>query len=263
MPTRETAPTGAPCWVDLSTPDPAASRAFYGRLFGWTASEPQEQFGGYTNFLRDDVPVAGLMQAMPDQPVPAAWSVYLATDDAQKTVEAAADAGAHVITPSMPVGDLGSMALLVGPDGAAIGAWQAGTFAGTTVLGEPGTPSWFELHTRDYASALDFYRGVFRWETEVASDVPEFRYTTAKDPSGQDVAGVMDATAFLPDGAPAQWSVYFGVDDADAASALVVELGGSVLAAAEDTPYGRLATVADPAGAVFKLVAPNDAMPAR
>ena len=33
----------------------------------------------------------------------------------------------------------------------------------------------------------------------------------------------------------------------------VEALGGSVLAAAEDTPYGRIATVADPAGAEFKL----------
>jgi hypothetical protein len=32
---------------------------------------------------------------------------------------------------------------------------------------------------------------------------------------------------------------------------------------AEDTPYGRLAEAADPTGAHFKLVAPNEAMPAR
>jgi uncharacterized protein len=30
-------------------------------------------------------------------------------------------------------------------------------------------------------------------------------------------------------------------------------LGGSLVADAEDTPYGRLATVSDPAGAQFKL----------
>ena len=33
--------------------------------------------------------------------------------------------------------------------------------------------------------------------------------------------------------------------------------------AAEDTPYGRIAGVADPLGARFKLVGPNEAMPAR
>jgi predicted enzyme related to lactoylglutathione lyase len=65
----------------------------------------------------------------------------------------------------------------------------------------------------------------------------------------------MDASAFLPDGVPAHWSVYFGVADTDAALAKIVDLGGSILQPAEDTPYGRLATATDPNGAIFKLVA--------
>jgi predicted enzyme related to lactoylglutathione lyase len=73
---------------------------------------------------------------------------------------------------------------------------------------------------------------------------------------------VMDAAGFLPAGVPAHWAVYFGVDDADATLATVVDLGGAVVQPAEDTPYGRLATATDPTGAQFKLVAPNEAMPA-
>ena len=86
------------------------------------------------------------------------------------------------------------------------------------------------------------------------SDVPEFRYTTYGE--GDDrLAGIMDATAFLPDGVPAHWSVYFGVDDTDATLAAVVELGGTVVQPATDSPYGRLAQAADPTGALFKLAA--------
>ena len=72
----------------------------------------------------------------------------------------------------------------------------------------------------------------------VASDTPEFRYTTLGEGDEQ-LAGIMDASAFLPEGVPAHWSVYFGVDDADAALAKIVDLGGSIVMAAEDTPYGR------------------------
>jgi hypothetical protein len=57
--------------------------------------------------------------------------------------------------------------------------------------------------------------------------------------------------------------VYFGVDDTDTAVAKAVELGGTIVDDAEDTPYGRLATIADPTGARFTLVGPIDAMPAR
>jgi predicted enzyme related to lactoylglutathione lyase len=154
----------------------------------------------------------------------------------------------------MDVGELGTMALLADVGGAAIGTWQPREFQGFGLFGEPGTPSWFELHTRDYKAAVDFYRTVFRWDTNVVGDTPEFRYTTLK--IGDDIfAGIMDASAFLPKGVPSHWSVYFGVADADAALAKVVALGGSIVAAAEDTPYGRLATAADATGAVFKLVA--------
>ena len=34
MPLRDTAPLGAPCWIDLFTSDPDTSRAFYRDLFG-------------------------------------------------------------------------------------------------------------------------------------------------------------------------------------------------------------------------------------
>ena len=66
----------------------------------------------------------------------------------------------------------------------------------------------------------------------------------------------MDASGFLPEGVPSNWRVYWEVDDVDAAIATVTGLGGSVLMPAQDTPYGRLAQVADPAGAAFNLRKP-------
>jgi predicted enzyme related to lactoylglutathione lyase len=262
MPTRDTAPIGAPCWVDLMTSDRAGSRAFYTELFGWTAEEPAEEFGGYFNFQKDGIRVAGCMGSEPGSGLPDVWSVYLASDDARKTVDAATANGGQVIVEPMQVGDLGTMAVVTDSGGAGVGVWQPGLHKGFGTFGEAGTPGWFELQTRDHRGAVDFYREVFRWDTRDVSDTPEFRYSTLND--GDDMlAGIMDASGFLPDGVPAHWSVYFGVDDADATLARIVELGGRVLQPAEDTPYGRLATAADPTGAEFKLVAPNDAMPAR
>src|SRR4029079_15130416 len=87
MPLRETAPVGAPCWIDLMTSDPDKSRAFYTELFGWKAEEPNPDFGGYWNFSKDDVLVAGGMQNQGGG-APDGWSVYLATTDADATVAA-------------------------------------------------------------------------------------------------------------------------------------------------------------------------------
>jgi predicted enzyme related to lactoylglutathione lyase len=255
MTIRDRAPIGAPCWTDLWTSDVDGSRRFYGELFGWEAREPNPEFGGYFNFSRDGVDVAGCMGDMgDDMPANDTWNIYLATDDIARTVESAAAHGAQVLSPAMAVGDLGIQAVLVDPTGAHLGAWEARTFPGITVLEEHGAPSWFELFTRDHAAAVAFYRDVFRWETDAVADSDEFRYTTMRDPSGGgELAGVMDATAFLPEGVPAHWSVYWEVDDVPAAVAQVEALGGGVVAGAQDTPYGVMATVADPAGALFKL----------
>ena len=112
--------------------------------------------------------------------------------------------------------------------------------------------SWCELHTREYDASVAFYRDEFKWDAHTVADAPEFRYTTyGKDENA--LAGIMDASNWLPEGAPAMWRVYFGTDDTDKTLARATEQGGSVVQAAEDTPYGRLATAADPTGAVFKL----------
>jgi len=254
MPTRDRAPVGAPCWVDLMTSDAEGARTFYGELLGWEAEDPAPEFGGYFNFTRDGVRVAGAMANDPASGMPDVWSVYLATDDARKTVDAAVSHGGQTIVPAADVGDLGTMAVVSDPGGAAIGMWQPGLHRGFGLVAEPGAPSWFELYTRDYATAVDFYRDVFRWDAHTMGDTPEFRYTTLGEGESS-AAGIMDASGFLPEGVPAHWVVYFGTPDTDAALERLTALGGAVITGAEDTPYGRMATVADPTGARFKLVA--------
>jgi len=254
MPTRDHAPIGAPCWIELVTSDPDRSRAFYHELFGWAPEEPNEQFGGYFNYKKDGIRVAGCMTARDGMPVQ--WFVYLASDDAQKTADAAATNGGQVLVPPMAVADLGTMVVLADPEGAGIGVWQPGTHPGFGVYDEPGTPAWFELHTRTYDRAVPFYREVFRWDTQVMSDTPEFRFTTV-NADGLQLAGVMDGTSYIPEGTPGGWLVYFRVPDTDVALTDAVRLGGTALEEPVDTPYGRLADVRDPTGARFKVVGPN------
>ena len=258
MPRRDAAPVGAPCWIDLTTSDTGRARDFYGRVFGWDATGPNAEFGGYINFTKDGAMIAGCMAAMPGG-ASDIWSVYLAVDDAYKTLGAAQTHGAQVIVPAMEVGDLGVMGVLVDPAGAATGIWQPKEHRGFGFIAEPGAPSWFQLDTRDFPGALGFYRDVFGWETTVVSDTPEFRYSLAIV-DGEQVAGIMDVSG-MPE-VPVGWSVFLGAADTDASLATIVELGGAMRRPAEDTPYGRLAAAADPLGAGFHLVAANEAMPA-
>ena len=245
--------TGEPCWVQLSTDDVDTAVSFYGDLFGWSAGEPSEEYQGYRMFFRDDEPVAGLVPT-PDGSHPT-WTVFLATPDLAGTVERAVAAGGRVLVEPMPVADLGSFAELADPAGAAVGAWQADTFPGFVTRNEENAPAWFETLTTRYDEAVAFYQVAFGWETHVMGDTPEFRYTTL-GLNENARAGIMDASGFLGD-EPARWQFYLQTHDTDETEAKAVSIGAEVRTAAEDTPYGRIATLMDPGGVTFCVLGPN------
>lgn len=243
----------APCWIDLTSSDPATVVPFYENLFGWNADVSGDpEYGGYTTFVKDGVSVAGLGGQMPGTTVSDVWNTYIASADAEATVAKAEAAGGRVLFPAMAVGDQGKMSLVADPGGAITGIWEADRHRGYGTWGEAGTPVWHEQFTRDYASVLPFYETVFGWTYGVLGDTDEFRYSQAVV-DGDMIAGIMDASAFLHPEAPSNWRVYFGVEDTDAAVAKVVELGGTVVDDAEDSPFGRIAGVADPLGARFQI----------
>ncbi|HEY7918902.1 MAG TPA: hypothetical protein VIE45_04575, partial [Streptosporangiaceae bacterium] len=75
-------PPGTPCWVDLSTAEPAASLAFYTGLFGWASyAAPGGGDAAYTFFAPAgtapaDFPgrVVAAMMPSPAAGQPAAWN---------------------------------------------------------------------------------------------------------------------------------------------------------------------------------------------
>lgn len=234
------------------TSAPGRACRFYAELFGWTtANEPQ--VGSDMHFCKDGLPIAGYRNRPPGPSAAGTWMVYLKCDDAAGTVESAVRNGGQVAVPATEVGDLGVIAEMIDPGGAVIGAWQPRKHQGFAVYGELDSPTWFELHTRDYDRVVPFYRGAFRWNAQTVSDTPEFRLTTT-GAGDERLAGIMDATHYLPSGTPSYWEVYFAVADTDRALSRITQLGGSQLGPAYDTPFGRLAPVSDPTGAQFKLV---------
>ena len=244
---------GEPIWIELFTPDTDAAKKFYGGLFGWTASDSGPEFGGYITFEREGAQIAGCMKN--DGQGVSAWNVYLESNNAADTVEMVKANGGQVYLEAMQIGDLGHMAMVADPSGAAIGIWQPLSMTGISTRAEEGAPGWFELLTGGYDAVVPFYENVFGWDTHTMSDTPEFRYTTLGKDDGA-LAGIMDASGFLGE-RPSHWHFYVMVADTEAAVAKAQGLGGTEVSAPEDTPYGRLATIADPSGIEFLVMGPN------
>ncbi len=63
--------------------------ALYGELLRWGYTDPNEEFGGYINFLKHDAPIAGCMHNDGHSRRLDMWSVHLATGRCRSaTVEA-------------------------------------------------------------------------------------------------------------------------------------------------------------------------------
>jgi predicted enzyme related to lactoylglutathione lyase len=240
-------PPNVPCWADLSTPDVDAARAFYAAVIGWEFQDTDEEYGGYTIAAVGDAAAAGVGPAQPGAPT--AWTLYVASDDADKTAEAVAENGGTVIVPPGDVGPLGRMFIAADPTGAAFGVWQAGTHIGAGIANEPGGMTWEDLRTTDADAAREFYEAVFGYAYQAIDGAPE-DYTTFHLPGDEAPLGGMGGM-FGAEDSPPHWLVYFAVASAEAAVAAAEQGGGTVISPLFETPYGRMAGIADPAGAVF------------
>lgn len=259
------APESAPIWFDLMSSDPEKVADFYGELFGWEVEEGDPDFGGYRNFLVNGNRVAGLMPVMDPSGPSDIWSVYLRTDDADATAKAVEAAGASIMVPPMAVGDMGTMLVTADPAGAVIGFWQAGTHPGYVEYGTHGTPYWFECQTKDYPKATEFYASLpgVRLEeigTGGAPDAVGPEHYSQLFYGESSYGGIMDAVKVFPPEMPSFWQVYIYCDDVFASVTKAIELGGEAVMPGEVTPYGTIAAIRDPFGALICLGHPPAGM---
>jgi predicted enzyme related to lactoylglutathione lyase len=282
MPDRQEWLAGVPCWVDTSQPDPEAATDFYGGLFGWEFEDrmPEGSDGRYFVASIGGRTVAAVGSQMNGGGAPPAWTMYVATDDADATAAKARDAGGTVLAEPFDVGDAGRMAVFADSSGAVFAVWQAGRTKGVEAVNEHGSWNFSGLNTPDPAGAEAFYGAVFGWELSPFGDgsgsgywrMPGYGdFLERNDPDIRKRNAELgapdrfeDAVATLQpppeEGTPPHWSTTFAVDDADAAAERGQQLGGTVVVPPTDAPWVRFAVLQDPQGAAFiasKFVPPS------
>ncbi len=243
---------GTPCWVDLIVPDVDQAVAFYSDLFGWDCQESPPEAAGYRMCLVDGRPAAGIGPGPRDREIPSVWSTYLATSDADATARAVMEHGGSLMMEPFDVLDAGRMAVAFDPSGSAFGLWEARSHLGATIVNVPGTLTWNECMTRDYAGAKDFYGAVFGHTFDEIGD-DSFHYATISVDDTV-VGGIGELSAEMPPELPSHWMTYFASDDVEA-TVEAATAGRAVLRTGPmDTPFGRMAVLEGPQGEVFSVI---------
>lgn len=258
QPTGLTIP-GKFVWSDLFAEDIDGAKRFYSSLLGWSwrtfGSGVDEYHIAYTN----DRPVAGLVyrEARAEADAKAGWILYASAENPSALEAQVKSAGGRLLVSPIDVPFRGTHAVYKDGEGALFGVLKSATGDPEDFRADMGEWVWTHLFSRNSREAARFYSQLLGYEsievvaTEQADDV-----VLASAGSARAGIGVIGPKA--PEGARAAWVGFIRVPNVDSAAGLVEELGGSVLMLRDmETFDGRLAVVADAAGATFGLMSLN------
>jgi len=237
---------GAFVWRELSTGDVDGARRFYGELFGWSFKpEDMGPAGIYWLAERGGRQLCGMVQK--PAATPAAWLSYVLVDDVDAAAARCLAAGGTVVRAAQDIPDIGRFAVIADPWGASLAPFRSrGGEAAETPRPSAGSFCWETLVAPDPKAALGFYSQVIGFGTAPAPSGEGTLFT-----AGEDM--VADVQTARPE-APARWTSYVQVEQAEAWRDRAVRLGGKVVVPRVEVPkVGTVAFVTDPGGAGLGL----------
>lgn len=119
---------GTFCWAELWTRDTAAAQKFYTQMFPWRAKSDSNAAMQYTEWLRGETPIGGMMDINNMGPaganVPAHWLLYFMVENCDATFQKATQLGGKPIMPPMDIPGVGRFSVLMDPQSAVFAVIQ-------------------------------------------------------------------------------------------------------------------------------------------
>jgi predicted enzyme related to lactoylglutathione lyase len=245
---------GKVVWADLVTPSLPAATNFYGGLFGWTFQTIRAGDTDYVVVLSHGLPIGGIVgkPLLNDEKHQSAWLTFIAVSDVEAAKRVALAHNAKVLANTASYARRGRQAVLADPEGAAFAILASSSGDSPDYLAAPGEWIWSSLHAKDAGAEAAFYQEVFGYDVYDATGDDGAEHLIL---SSDDYARV-SANGF-PDGGRrhAHWLNFVRVENAGAAAARALTLGGKVLVEPHpDRHGGMVAVIADPAGAPFGVM---------
>lgn len=245
-------------YSDLQTSDLGAAETFYTDLFGWKVNEqPMGEGQVYLMFEKNGHTVCAASQQREEQAaqgVPPMWNTYFTVYDVDLRAKEIEAAGGSVHAPPFDVFDAGRMAVIADPVGAFFCLWQPKDNIGAQVMNEPNTLGWAESGSTDIEKSRAFYTETMGWTYE-EMDIGDGDPYTVFQAEGENCCGLMNSSM-----GRSYWSIYFDVLRCKQMTEKVRSMGGEVLMDADEVPgVGVISVVADPQGAMFGMIEPEEA----
>ena len=254
--------SGGFIWYELMSPDPEGSKAFYDAVVGWTVGDATPEFNGYRMIGRADGGFAGgilpLTEDMQQNGARPGWLGYIHVLDVDATAASLEAAGGKTWMPATDLPNVGRIAMLGDPDGAAFYIMKP-----VPPSGDPNAQSdvfspnaeqrigWNELQTVDVDVARKFYGEHFGWGSDEFMDMGPNGLYRFWDHGGTRIGALFKAD----DGQQPHWRYYIRVPSISKAKAVAETNGGSVHMGPHQVPTGDYIIIGtDPQGAEFALV---------
>lgn len=242
-------------WYELLSTDVAAAKSFYGSVIGWHANDVPMPGMTYTLLSTGDRQVGGMM-TIPPQMAEAGmkpfWTAHIGVEDVDAAAARLKQLGGSILRPPTDIAGVGRFSAAADPQGARFCLFQPSQPGERKISREPGQIGWHELHTKDWPSALAFYRAMFGWIPAEGVDMGPMGTYQLFTIAGSAAGGMFNSEAARPE---CFWLYYFNVEDIDAAAKLVGAGGGSIMQGPHQVPGGDwIVQAKDPQGAAFALL---------
>ena len=237
---------GSFVWHDLLTPDVAASRTFYTKLFGWTF----EYQGSYTVILNKGQRIGGMLEVKPGagKKAEALWLAYMSVPDVDKASAYVEDQGGEIIKGPLDMEHRGRGALVSDPLGAHFLLLHAR--GGDPAESEPvvGAWLWDELWSNQAQDSFIFYQYLGHYDSRFGQSDYLILENQGKWRAG--IRQVFEADFKV------RWVASIRVADPALLLDKVESLGGKVLVRPGESlkdPDANIAVISDNAGAILIL----------
>jgi predicted enzyme related to lactoylglutathione lyase len=247
--------TGRFVWAELLTRDVGAAAEFYGKVFGWTFETygPADDLKTYTVVLSDGMPIGGMVYASPrddgKKKRGARWVGLMSVPDVQAAANLVEKDGGKVLMPPRKLGERGTVALFLDPEGGLFGVINSATGDPEDYLAGDNQWLWIELMADDPARMAEFYKGVGAYEVvggAASGESSGFRLKSG----GYARAGIRTK---LDQKYPTTWVPYLRVKSVADTVASASAAGAKIVMQPTQMHGTSIAIIVDPTGAPVAL----------